>query len=153
MLLIFARLTRINRKTRATCPSKCYQLQHRSWRDTESIPNKWIMIGTLAVTSRGMMEDSMVEIADIITAVLQDIENESALLDAQQKALALCANPYLTENYFTNFLNTNFIKKSQHRKKGFTYRALGRYHYHWHSSWYSYILVRRNIWSSRSAHC
>jgi glycine/serine hydroxymethyltransferase len=38
-----------------------------------------------------MMEDSMVEIADIITAVLQDIENESALLDAQQKALALCA--------------------------------------------------------------
>jgi glycine hydroxymethyltransferase len=50
-----------------------------------------LRIGTPAVTSRGMMEDSMVEIADIITAVLQDIENESALLDAQQKALALCA--------------------------------------------------------------
>jgi glycine hydroxymethyltransferase len=50
-----------------------------------------LRIGTPAVTSRGMMEESMVEIADIITAVLQDIENESALLDAQQKALALCA--------------------------------------------------------------
>lgn len=50
-----------------------------------------LRIGTPAVTSRGMLEDSMVEIANIITAVLQDIENESALLDAQQKALALCA--------------------------------------------------------------
>ena len=37
-----------------------------------------------------MMEDSMVEIADIITAVLQDIENESALLDAQKGACPLC---------------------------------------------------------------
>ena len=50
-----------------------------------------LRIGTPAVTSRGMLEDSMIEIANIITAVLQDIENESALLDAQQKALALCA--------------------------------------------------------------
>ena len=50
-----------------------------------------LRIGTPAVTSRGMLEDSMVEIANIITAVLQDIENEAALLDAQQKALALCA--------------------------------------------------------------
>ncbi|MBD36795.1 MAG: serine hydroxymethyltransferase [Opitutae bacterium] len=50
-----------------------------------------LRIGTPAVTSRGMLEDSMVEIANIITAVLQDIENESALLAAQQKALALCA--------------------------------------------------------------
>lgn len=50
-----------------------------------------LRIGTPAVTSRGMLEDSMVEIANIITAVLQDIENESALLEAKQKALALCA--------------------------------------------------------------
>ena len=56
----------------------------------ESIPNKWIADRDTGVTSRGMMEDSMVEIADIITAVLQDIENESALLDAQQKALPSC---------------------------------------------------------------
>lgn len=50
-----------------------------------------LRIGTPAVTSRGMLEDSMVEIANIITAVLQDIENETSLLDAKQKALALCA--------------------------------------------------------------
>jgi hypothetical protein len=38
-----------------------------------------------------MLEDSMVEIADIITAVLQDIENESALLGrSTEGACPLC---------------------------------------------------------------
>ena len=51
-----------------------------------------LRIGTPAVTSRGMQEDSMTEIASIIATVLEDIENESAIQEAKQKALALCAN-------------------------------------------------------------
>ena len=51
-----------------------------------------LRIGTPAVTSRGMQEDSMTEIASIIATVLEDIENESSIEEAKQKALALCAN-------------------------------------------------------------
>jgi glycine hydroxymethyltransferase len=51
-----------------------------------------LRIGTPAVTSRGMREDSMTEIASIIATVLEDIENESSIEEAKQKALALCAN-------------------------------------------------------------
>jgi glycine/serine hydroxymethyltransferase len=39
-----------------------------------------------------MQEDSMTEIASIIATVLEDIENESSIEEAKQKALALCAN-------------------------------------------------------------
>ncbi len=51
-----------------------------------------LRIGTPAVTSRGMREDSMTAIASIISTVLEDIENESSIAEAKQKALALCAN-------------------------------------------------------------
>ncbi len=50
-----------------------------------------LRIGTPAVTSRGMREDSMIEIASIITSVLNDAENDSVLTEAKKKALALCA--------------------------------------------------------------
>ena len=50
-----------------------------------------LRIGTPAVTSRGMKENSMIEIASIISSVLSDIDNESSLLEAKEKALALCA--------------------------------------------------------------
>ena len=50
-----------------------------------------LRIGTPAVTSRGMKENSMIEIASIISSVLSDIDNESSLSEAKEKALALCA--------------------------------------------------------------
>ena len=50
-----------------------------------------LRIGTPAVTSRGMQEDSMIEIASIITSVLNDAENDSVVTEAKKKALALCA--------------------------------------------------------------
>ncbi len=50
-----------------------------------------LRIGTPAVTSRGMNENDMIEIASIISDVLSDPENDSVLSDAKQKALALCA--------------------------------------------------------------
>ena len=49
-----------------------------------------LRIGTPAVTSRGMQEDSMTEIASIISSVLSSPENESILADAKEKSLALC---------------------------------------------------------------
>ena len=49
-----------------------------------------LRIGTPAVTSRGMQEDSMTEIASIISSVLSSPENESTLADAKEKSLALC---------------------------------------------------------------
>ena len=50
-----------------------------------------LRIGTPAVTSRGMQEDSMIEIASIITSVLNEAENDLVLNEAKKKALALCA--------------------------------------------------------------
>ena len=50
-----------------------------------------LRIGTPAVTSRGMKEDSMTEIASIITSVLSNPENDSSLEIAKEKSLALCA--------------------------------------------------------------
>jgi glycine/serine hydroxymethyltransferase len=38
-----------------------------------------------------MKENSMIEIASIISSVLSDIDNESSLSEAKEKALALCA--------------------------------------------------------------
>ena len=49
-----------------------------------------LRIGTPAVTSRGMQEDLMTEIASIISSVLSSPENESILADAKEKSLALC---------------------------------------------------------------
>ena len=56
-----------------------------------------LRIGTPAVTSRGMKENEMQIISEIISLVLNDPENSSVVEDAQKKALALCeqfALPY-----------------------------------------------------------
>ena len=56
-----------------------------------------LRIGTPAVTSRGMKENQMREIASIISLVLSSTEDSSVLNEAQEKALALCndfALPY-----------------------------------------------------------
>ncbi len=56
-----------------------------------------LRIGTPAVTSRGMKENEMKEIASIISDVLSNPEDSSVLNEAQKKALALCegfALPY-----------------------------------------------------------
>lgn len=56
-----------------------------------------LRIGTPAVTSRGMKENEMLTIAEIISQVLDDPENSSVVTEAQKKALALCeqfALPY-----------------------------------------------------------
>ncbi len=56
-----------------------------------------LRIGTPAVTSRGMKEPEMDEIADIISQVLGDPTSEDNIQSAQKKALALCdrfALPY-----------------------------------------------------------
>ena len=49
-----------------------------------------LRIGSPAVTSRGMKEAEMKEIAAIIDLVLGDPENETTLAEAREKALALC---------------------------------------------------------------
>ncbi len=49
-----------------------------------------IRIGTPCVTTRGMNEEEMVEIADIITAVLKNIGNSSAIEKVKERVKALC---------------------------------------------------------------
>ncbi len=50
-----------------------------------------LRIGSPALTSRGMKEAEMKEIAAIIDTVLGDPDNETILAGAREKALALCA--------------------------------------------------------------
>jgi glycine hydroxymethyltransferase len=49
-----------------------------------------IRIGTPCVTTRGMKEKQMVEIADMITAVLRDIKSEETVSSVRMKAKELC---------------------------------------------------------------
>lgn len=49
-----------------------------------------IRIGTPAVTSRGMVEEDMLEIAKAINLVLDNIENEEKIAEAKAIAIALC---------------------------------------------------------------
>ena len=56
-----------------------------------------VRLGSPAVTSRGMKENQMREIANIISLVLSSPEDTSVVNEAQKKALALCegfALPY-----------------------------------------------------------
>ena len=49
-----------------------------------------IRIGTPAVTSRGMVEDDMIKIAEAINLVLDNIEDEENIAKAKAIAIALC---------------------------------------------------------------
>jgi glycine hydroxymethyltransferase len=49
-----------------------------------------IRIGTPCVTTRGMKEPQMAEIADLITRVLRDIKNEDTIASTRAEVKALC---------------------------------------------------------------
>ncbi|MCX7988710.1 MAG: serine hydroxymethyltransferase, partial [Thermodesulfovibrio sp.] len=49
-----------------------------------------IRIGTPCVTTRGMGEEEMEEIAEIIDRIIKNISNESVIKDMQKKVQALC---------------------------------------------------------------
>jgi glycine hydroxymethyltransferase len=49
-----------------------------------------IRIGTPAMTTRGMLEKEMVQIADMITSVIRDIKNEETISSVCAKARELC---------------------------------------------------------------
>lgn len=51
-----------------------------------------IRIGTPSVTTRGMAEEEMEEIAEIIEKVLKNISNDSVIKDMQKKVKKLCKN-------------------------------------------------------------
>lgn len=50
-----------------------------------------IRIGTPAVTTRGMMEQDMVLIADLISEVLRDIKNEDRIKSVRSRVAGLCS--------------------------------------------------------------
>jgi len=49
-----------------------------------------IRIGTPAVTTRGMLEGEMAEIADLIAEVIRDIKNEETIASVRARVKALC---------------------------------------------------------------
>ncbi|MDR1414121.1 MAG: serine hydroxymethyltransferase [Puniceicoccales bacterium] len=49
-----------------------------------------LRLGTPAVTTRGMGENEMIQIADLIAFVLSNAGNQSAILEAKNRALEIC---------------------------------------------------------------
>ena len=49
-----------------------------------------IRMGTPAMTTRGMQEQQMAQIADLVTRVLRDINNEKTITAVRSEAKALC---------------------------------------------------------------
>lgn len=49
-----------------------------------------IRIGTPALTTRGMQEDAMIEISDLINTVIDNIGNETVYQDVNQRVFELC---------------------------------------------------------------
>src|SRR5699024_5350909 len=48
-----------------------------------------VRIGTAALTTRGLKEDDVKEVAEIMALILKDIENEAVLKEAEERVQAL----------------------------------------------------------------
>ncbi len=60
--------------------------------DTPPTITGGIRLGTPCVTTRGMNEEEMVEIAEIITEVIQNIKNHERITKARERVRELCAS-------------------------------------------------------------
>ena len=56
-----------------------------------------IRVGTPALTTRGMKEDAMAEVGDLMDRVLKNMEDETVIAEVREKAAALAARYPLYE--------------------------------------------------------